>query len=95
VICPVEISNSSKETLEVKRLAVRGIHLNIYANHELMISNKVKIGYHGFEKLSNVQFSKNVTSTIPNLKQIASARIPENTTIIKRSFQLIRHITQY
>lgn len=95
VICPVEITNSSKETLEVKRLAVRGVHLNIYANSQLMISNKVKIEYNGFEKLSDVQFSKNVTTSIPNLKQIAAARIPESNTVLKRSFQLIRHITQF
>lgn len=95
VICPIEISNSSKESLEVKRLAVRGIHLNIYANSELMISNKVKIRYNGFDNLSDIQFARNATSSIANLKQIAEARIPENTTVLKRSFQLIRHITQY
>jgi hypothetical protein len=95
VVCPVEISNTSKETLEVKRLAVRSIHLNIYANDQLMITNKVKIGYNGFEKLSDVQFSKTATTSIPNLKQIAAARVPESSTVLKRSFQLIRHITQY
>lgn len=95
VICPVEISNSSKEPLDVKRLAVRGLHLNIYSNNQLMISNKVKIIYNGFEKLSDIQFSKKVTTSIPNLKQIADARVPENSTVLKRSFQLIRHITQY
>uniref|UniRef100_UPI003216D4A6 DUF432 domain-containing protein n=1 Tax=uncultured Draconibacterium sp. TaxID=1573823 RepID=UPI003216D4A6 len=95
VICPVEITNNSKETLEVKRLAVRCVHLNIYANNELMISNKVKIKYNGFDTLSDIQFAKSATTSIPNLKQIAAARIPENNTILKRSFQLIRHITQY
>ncbi|MCY1722091.1 DUF432 domain-containing protein [Prolixibacteraceae bacterium Z1-6] len=95
VICPIEITNNSKETLEVKRLAVRGVHLNIYANNELMISNKVKIEYNGFETLSDIQFAKSATTSIPNLKQIATARIPETHTVLKRSFQLIRHITQY
>lgn len=95
VICPIEITNSSKETLEVKRLAVRGIHLNIYANNELMISNKVKIRYNGFDNLSDIQFAKSATTSIPSLKLIANAREPENTTVFKRSFQLIRHITQY
>lgn len=95
VICPVEIANNSKEILEVKRLALRGVHLNIYSNKELMISNKVKIEYNGFNALTNVQFAKSVTTSIPNLKQIADARIPENKTVLKRSFQLIRHITQF
>ncbi len=95
VICPVEISNHSKEMLEVKRLAVRGIHLKIYANKHLMITNKVKIGYNGFDTLSDVQFSKSPTTSIPDLKQIAAAREPENSTMFKRSFQLIRHITQF
>lgn len=95
VICPIEISNNSKESLEIKRLAVRGVHLSIYANNELMISNKVKIKYNGFESLSDIQFAKSATSSIPHLKQIAAPRIPENNTILKRSFQLIRHITQY
>lgn len=95
VICPIEITNNSKESLEVTRLAVRGMHLTIYANHELMISNKVKIKYNGFETLSDIQFSKTVTPSIPGLKQITAARIPEDKTMLKRSFQLIRHITQY
>lgn len=95
VICPIEIANNSKEVLEVKRLAVRGIHLNIYTNGKLLISNKVKINYLGLDNLSNIEFSRNATSTIPNLKQIAAARAPENKTILKRSFQLIRHITQF
>lgn len=95
VICPIEITNASKEVLEVKRLAVRGVHLNIYSNGEMMISNKVKINYLGLDPLSNVTFSKGATSTIPNLKQIATARVPEDKTILKRSFQLIRHITQF
>lgn len=95
VICPIDIINNSKEILEVKRLAVRGVHLNIYTNDELMISNKVKIKYNGFESLSDIQFSKTATGSIPNLKQIATARMPEDNTVFKRSFQLIRHITQY
>nr|MDA3853019.1 hypothetical protein [Bacteroidales bacterium] len=45
VICPIEVNNNSKEPLEIKRLAIRGIHLSIYANNELMISNKVRIKY--------------------------------------------------
>lgn len=95
VICPIEITNNSKEILDVKRLALRGIHLNIYANSELMISNKVKISYTSFDTLTDVQFAKNTGTSIPNLKQIADARIPENKTVLKRSFQLIRHITQF
>ncbi len=95
VICPIEITNSSKEILEVKRLAVCGFHLNIYANNQMLISNKVKINYTGFNTLTNVQYSKVPTSSVSGLKQIASARIPEGNTVIKRSFQLIRHITQF
>lgn len=95
VICPLEVFNSSKEVLDIKRLAVRGIHLDIYSNGELLISNKVKIKYLGLDVLSNVEFSKSATATIPNLKQIASARVPEDKTILRRSFQLIRHITQF
>lgn len=95
VVCPIEIANNSKEILEVKRLAVRGIHLNIYTDGELLISNKVRIKYLGLDALSKVDFSKSATSTIPNLKQIATARLPENKTTLKRSFQLIRHITHF
>lgn len=95
VICPVEIYNNSKEVLDIKRLAVRCVHLDIYSDGELLISNKVKINYLGLDTLSNVEFSKTVTTTIPNLKQIASARAPEDKTILRRSFQLIRHITQF
>jgi len=95
VICPIEVSNNSKDILEIKRLAIRGIHLSIYGNNELMMSNKVKIKYNGFESLSDIQFAKNAPSSAPNLKLIAAPRIPENNTVFKRSFQLIRHITQY
>jgi len=95
VICPIEIANNSKEILEIKRLAVRAIHLNIYGNGNIMISNKVKIKYNGYETLSDVQFTKSATSSIPNLKQVAQARVPEGHAIFKRSFQLIRHITQF
>lgn len=94
-VCPIEVFNSSKEVLEIKRLAVRGIHLNIFTDGVMLITNKVRIKYLGINTLSNVEFSKTITRTIPNLKQVASARVPEDKTILKRSFQLFRHLTQF
>ncbi len=95
VVCPIEIANRSKEILEVKRLAVRCMHLNIYSDGHMLISNKVKINYHGLETISDIRFDKNATSSIPKLKLLTKARVPEDKTIFKRSFQLIRHITQF
>lgn len=95
IICPIEIHNKSKEVLDVSHLALRVMFLNIYANDELMISNKVRISFNGMDAVSDVNYNKTAISSIPDLKQIASARMPENNKLLKRSFQFIRQMSQF
>lgn len=94
-ICPIRIKNESDITLELHRLSVPIVQLNLYANEKILCTNEVNVRYKGEDYTSEIQIAGSNPAISEGLKLLANARIKSSRNFLKKSFSFIRSIADY
>jgi hypothetical protein len=94
-VCPVKITNDSDHSLHFKQLSLHVENLDVYNDGNFVCTNQVKVLFKGEDHISNIALGQTKPSFQQELKQINTARQPQNKNIFKRSFSFFKTITDY
>lgn len=85
-ICKIRIHNKSAEQLHCTRFCLRLDHCHLWQSGQALWTSPVSIRYNGSEQLSSVDYSEQPPTELPNAIQIAEAKEPPITGLIRRTF---------
>jgi hypothetical protein len=92
-ICPLNISNESAEILDFQRLLVSIRYLSIYNEGDLLCTNETKVRYKGEQHSNEVTFVQGKPDLSKNLQHLSSPRDTATKSILKKSFSLIKNLS--
>lgn len=92
--CMLTVNNSSDKLLDFERLSIRVEHLDIYLAEHFLVTGDLEVNYRGAEQITHLNFSGKTPKAYGKVKKISDARIPNATSLVKRSFYFIRSVTQ-
>lgn len=88
-ICTLTLSNRSRETLPVEKIALRVSHLSIFASGEALWCDEVEVTWSGGDD-SAIDMSGEVPEEAPGARLVAPPRHPVERGIRARTFARIR-----
>ncbi len=92
-ICPLNISNESAVILDFQRLLVSVRYLSIYNDGDLLCTNETKVRYRGEQHGNEVTFAQGKPNLSKNLQHLSSPRDDATKSIVKKSFSLIKNLS--
>lgn len=93
VICPVQVANQSKESLEMATLRVDVKYLSIFAGRERLWSNGLKVTQPEGRNYSQVEVKKNPPQVNGAIKRMSDSREVHKTGLLKSTFSGLMQIT--
>ena len=95
IICPVRITNSSTGQLDFQRLCLHVDFLGIYYGQNYLYTNETRVRYKGENIISDIHYTNQPPPSVENTKQLSSPRNQEKSNVFKKSFHLIKSLTDY
>ena len=95
IICPVRITNSSAGQLDFQRLCLHVDFLDIYSDRNFLYSNETMVRYKGENIISDINYSNQSPPSAENAKHLSSPRNQGKSNVFKKSFHLIKSLTDY
>jgi hypothetical protein len=95
IICPVRITNSSAGQLDFQRLCLHVDFLGIYYDQKYLYTNETRVRYKGENIISDIHYTNQPPPSVENTKQLSSPRNQEKSNVFKKSFHLIKSLTEY
>ena len=92
VLCPVGMTNSTREPLAFVRLAVLVPHLSIYRAGADLIANKIRAVFHGEEGATELQVDPD--PPVVDAVQLSGPRDPLPGGTLSRTFARMRTLVQ-
>lgn len=93
VICPIDIRNDSDELLRVQKLAVRVVHLSVFALGDGLWADRTRVLYEGEDEGSHITTSGEPPAEAPGARLVTPARIPASKGLRSRTFAVLRSIS--
>lgn len=86
-VCPVLIRNTSEEELNLEKLCIRSMHVNIYRGATRLWTEEISVSYRGEMRFSEINFAKNPPEfeRIHGLLGAAREPVPREN-FLKKSF---------
>lgn len=94
-VCPVLLVNSSTGKLDFQKLNIHVEHLRVYAGTNRLWTNEVSIRFYGEGQPGQVEFSNKAPSFEKPLTLLTEERVPTSQSILKKSFGILRHFTNF
>lgn len=94
-LCPIKIYNESGTTLDFQRLAISVDFLNIYSENNLLYTNEIKVSYKGEKIISEIKYSQQAPGFLKEYKHLSRPRNPEKNNVLRKSFHLIKSLTDH
>lgn len=92
-VCPLNISNESSVILDFQRLLVSVRYLSIFNDGDLLCTNETKVRYKGEQHNNEVTFVQGKPNLSKNLQHLSSPRDSATKSIVKKSFSLIKNLS--
>ncbi|HUZ16929.1 MAG TPA: hypothetical protein VMV68_00975 [Spirochaetia bacterium] len=93
-ICPLKISNLSPAILDFQRVCVRVPYLHLYRGERFLSTNEVELTYRGPEQ-SQISLQSRIPGFDREIRHVSQPRVKVSRSIIKKSFELIRALSNY
>ncbi len=95
VACPVAIRNEADTALNFQRLCVRAQYLSLYSGARRLATNEVIFHFRGLDQSSQVTFRDEPPDFEKNPRRLAGPQISAAKSLIQKSFEYIKSLTQY
>lgn len=86
-VCPFEVRNASRQSLEIQRLCLRTQYLTVYLGRQHLWTNPGRVTHRGENEWSRAVYAKNPPDAAENPYPIGTPRHPPEKGILTRSFE--------
>ena len=93
VFCPILIRNRSADTLEVDRIAVRGVHSSIYAKGEQLWADETQLSFAGEAQGSEVTMTGKAPAEASGAELLSAPRVPVDRGFSARTFARLKSLS--
>lgn len=93
-VCPLIIQNDSPEILNFQKMILRVPELSLYTDGRLTLTDAVTIRFRGQTQVSQISINKETDPSGARLAKLTGPRIPPEKDLLKRSFAVIKTISQ-
>lgn len=95
VICPISITNTSKDDLPIDKMSLNVEKMSIYQQNGVLWADQTNITFLGGDKHSDIEMSGRAPEEAKHAKLLSKPRVPVKRSIAVRTFRLIKDLQNF